>query len=306
MSIAVFLYLSTMLDWERISYIIARVQLEFIWQAFFLLLLSVLAMAIRWSAILRQLNIIQKILDSWRYYIISMFYGIMLPGIIGGDAVRIGLCIKQHGANKALLATSVLFERVCGLMALLMIASVTALLAPALLEGKQALTDLIYILALSFIFCFVLFFVLLKNSPKRWFNKESVQNGLRHIIDLLLNNFRNLPVTLLLSVLFLSFLAHFFDILGSYFLARALSIDQPLHFFLMIIPLVYILTMLPISLGGLGVREGVLTFFLVNVGVMASDAVLLALLIYLTRICVALIGGFIQFMDKKFKAIEPV
>lgn len=51
------------------------------------------------------------------------------------------------------------------------------------------------------------------------------------------------------------------------------------------------------SLGGLGVREGVLTFFMVKTGVLASDAVFLGLLIYLTRIVLALTGGGIQFLS---------
>lgn len=300
LSLALTLYLVTMLDWERIKYIIPKLRLEFVWQAFFLVLLSVLTSAIRWSLLLKQLNIIQKALDSWRYYIISMFYGIMLPGVIGGDVVRLGLSIKKNGMDKkAILTASVLFERVCGFTGILMISAVAALLVPSLLGSDPTISNLVYALALTIIACFILFFGILKIGPDKWFNGKKFQNRFIHGTHLILGQFRNLSVNVLISILILSFLVNFLDIIGSYFLARALHIDLSFYIFMLIIPMVYVLTALPISLGGLGVREGVLTFFLLKVGVMASDAVLFAFLIYLNRIAVALIGGFIQCSKKK-------
>lgn len=299
LSLAVLSYLITMLDWERIKYILPKLRLEYVWQAFILLLLLNLVGSVRWSAVLKQFNIRQRVLDSWRYYMVGGFYGIMLPGVIGGDVMRLGLCIKEHGANKALLTISVLFERVCGVMVILMIAAITALLVPALLVEEQTISIVISGLALTTIISFVLFFSVLKLSPAGRFEDKKEQNGHKSNICLLLSQFRDLPLKLLLLVLLLSALANFFDILGSFFLARSLHIEQPLSFFLLVMPLVYIVTSLPISLGGLGIREGGLTFFLVKAGVMASDAVLLAFLIYLNRILVALIGGLVQLMDKK-------
>lgn len=305
LSLALLFYLTTILDWERIKYILPKLHLEFIWQAFFLVLLSILCMATRWSLLLKQLNVGQGIFESWRYYIISMFYGIILPGVIGGDVVRLSLSITKHGMDKRTIITaSVIFERVCGFMVILLIASVTALLVPSLLRSEQAITNLIYASSLSTIICFALFFGILKVGPKRWFSSKKFQYRLIHSTHLLLGKFRNLSVKALSSILILSFLAHLLDIIGSYFLARALHIDLSFFLFLVIIPLVYVLTALPISLAGLGVREGVLTFLLMKVGVIASDAVLFAFLIYLNRITVALIGGFIQFMNKKLQPLD--
>lgn len=305
LSLALILYLITMLDWERIKYILPKLRLGFVWQAFFLVLLSTLASSVRWSILLAQLNLKQRILDSWRYYMASIFYGIMLPGVIGSDMVRLGLGINKHGANnKAILTASVLFERACGFMVILMISAVTALLVPSLFGGEQAITNLVYAFALATIICFVLFFGILKVCPERWFNGKKFQSGLMYSTHSLVGQLRNLSVNVLLLILILSFLANFLDIVGSYFLAKALHIDLPFYLFLLILPLVYVLTALPISLGGLGVREGVLTFFLIKVGVVASDAVLFAFLIYVNRIAVALAGGVIQFMNKKVRPLD--
>ncbi|MBW2532892.1 MAG: hypothetical protein JRI55_15475 [Deltaproteobacteria bacterium] len=56
--------------------------------------------------------------------------------------------------------------------------------------------------------------------------------------------------------------------------------------------------MLPISLGGLGVREGVIVYFFVGLGVATSDAVSLSFVVYFNRILVALIGGAVQAVWK--------
>lgn len=60
--------------------------------------------------------------------------------------------------------------------------------------------------------------------------------------------------------------------------------DVAFVYFLVFIPLLYIVTMLPITINGLGLRENLLVFLLALVGVGSSSAVLLSLLIYLDRL----------------------
>ncbi|OPL14364.1 MAG: hypothetical protein AVO39_09275 [delta proteobacterium MLS_D] len=298
LSCAIIIYLLTFLDWERIKNILPQLRLAFIWQAFVLLLLSIVAMSVRWSILLRQFNVRQNILISWRHYMIGFFYGKMLPGVIGGDLVRLGLSMKQHRNHKSILVTSVFFERLCGLMVMLMISAVTVVVAPTFLQQDESVFSVIYNVAVLCILLFVLFFAVLKSLPGKWFTVRDVR-GFRSRTCAVLGKIRTLSVAAIFIVLLLSFMAHFFDIVGSYYLAKAIHIDLPLSFFLAIMPMVYLVTVLPISLGGLGVREGALAFFLIMVGVIPSDAVLLGVLIYLTRIVVALTGGIVQFTDYK-------
>jgi glycosyltransferase 2 family protein len=74
-------------------------------------------------------------------------------------------------------------------------------------------------------------------------------------------------------------------------------VEQSLPFFLMVMPFVYVVTLLPISLGGLGGREGTLAFFLVRVGVATSDAVMLGFVIYVSRIAVSLLGSLWHYVS---------
>ena len=88
------------------------------------------------------------------------------------------------------------------------------------------------------------------------------------------------------------------DILASYCFVLGLRIELPFSYFLVLFPIVYLVTVLPISLGGLGVRESILVYFLHQAGVTASDAVSLSFLIYFNRVFAALIGGGSQVFSK--------
>lgn len=299
LSIAIIIYLISFIDIERLKNVIPGMQLKYAWQPYLLVMLSYFMMAVRWSILLRQFSIIQHIIDSWRYYMIGGFYSVVLPGAIGGDVVRLGLCVKAHGKSKALVATSIFFERACGIMVILLMASIAAFYTPIFFENEQAALNLIYGISIFVLTSFILFFFILKTSKSSLFDStQSYSSWKGRVVELLLN-FRKLPLSKLSIFLLLSLMAHFLDILGSFFLSKALHVEQPLFIFLLIMPLVYVFTTIPISIGGVGVREGVLTFFLVKVGVMPSDAVLLAFLIYLNRVLVGLVGGILQFRENK-------
>lgn len=242
--------------------------------------------------------VIQNILLSWRYYLISMFYGLVLPGVVGGDVVRLGLGIKQHGmSKKAVLTLSIVFERTCGFVAILMIFTFMLFTVPPVFTQEKILVKSLYVLPVLIISLFITFFAILKVVPEKWFDNEALKNSLNRRFRQVFGMFRKIPSTTLSMLITLSILANFLDIVASYFLGVALSLNISLYLLLFIIPVTYIVTALPISLGGLGVREGVLTFFLVKVGVVASDAVIFAFLIYLNRTAVALIGGGLQLKD---------
>lgn len=306
LSCLILLYLARYIDFARVKLMLREMQVRYAWQAFFLLLATNLVTAVRWSFLLKHFRIRQRIRDSWTYYMIGGFYSIALPGVIGGDVVRLYLSSKKNARSKTIVATSILFERSCGIMVILILASSAALFMPMLLEGKTVVVNSIRGAALAAIFLFFLFFIIIKNSSRQWFKAVDMPDAWQHQANTLIENFRRLSFGSVAFFLSLSVGAHFLDILGSFYLGKSLNIDLPLSVFLLIMPLVYVSTILPISIGGIGVREGVLTFFLAKVGVLASDAVLLALVIYMNRVLVGFIGGILQFIEKRSPSMDKV
>lgn len=150
------------------------------------------------------------------------------------------------------------------------------------------------LLALLVGYCIVQYFPLTKPKGatgwRRWLAK------LIHVYTVV----RSIPLRTLSFVVVLSGLAQILDIVASYFIARSINIDLPFSFFLVAIPIVYLGTVLPITLGGLGIREGILLALLTRVGELPSDAIVLASLLYFNRILVAAVGGIAQLLSSGY------
>lgn len=305
-SLGVMFYLVSILEWQRIQSLLPTIAADKLAIAYALVFLLTFLSALRWTTLLKYFGIVQRVIGSLKFYLISMFYGAVLPGIIAGDLVRLGLSIKLHGAAyKGKLTIGILVERACGLISVLCIFSVMSLLAKSLIQEGDLPVGGASVAAIFIVLCAGFSFLALKTMSQNWLDSLGKRDGLLRRMALLLCEFRSLSIVSVLWILILSSSVNLIDIAASYYLAQALNLDVSIYVFLLIIPMTYVLTALPISLGGLGVREGVLTFFLVKVGVVASDAVTLALLIYLNKLAVGLIGGVIQLTASSVKNKTP-
>jgi hypothetical protein len=96
-----------------------------------------------------------------------------------------------------------------------------------------------------------------------------------------------------MAILLLS-LAFYVGAIGAFFCySRALNWDTSAKVFIAFAPVVYVIEALPISLNGLGVREGAIVYLFGKAGVPASEALSLALLLVTFRFLLGLIGGAI-------------
>ena len=93
-----------------------------------------------------------------------------------------------------------------------------------------------------------------------------------------------------LLILFISSAAHFSDILLVYIFMSILGQDIGFFPLLLIMPLVYFATIIPISLGGLGVREGAMSGLLILFSVEPSISILVAFMLYLSKLFTAIFG----------------
>ena len=86
-----------------------------------------------------------------------------------------------------------------------------------------------------------------------------------------------------------------------FFISWALHLILPLTAFFAAVPIVYLATLLPISLGGLGVREASFAFLLAQFNVSASDTITLSFLVYLNQVFIGILGWFVQFIRQIHK-----
>jgi hypothetical protein len=81
--------------------------------------------------------------------------------------------------------------------------------------------------------------------------------------------------------------------------ARGLGVTLPLAVWFAVVPLVALAMVLPLSINGVGIREGGLAFLLAPHGVSTDQAVAIGLLWFLCTILGGMVGGLCFLLDRK-------
>ena len=104
---------------------------------------------------------------------------------------------------------------------------------------------------------------------------------------------RALPDAILLSLAI-----HLIQAWVHWVLGRALRIDIPLSYCIILYPLVGTFSAIPISLNGLGLREGGYIFMLAVIGLGSETGIAFGLLLFLCVAADSLIGGLVFLLRK--------
>lgn len=210
-------------------------------------------------------------LECYRIYLIGMFWNLFMPTSIGGDAMRAFLAGRRTG-NLPLAASSILTERLTGFIALILIGTIgmTVQIGAARTGeagGNRAGSTLL--LALGLLATFALLVLIARSFAYRLETKlhsastPETEHGLQgKVLRLWIRLHRALDVyglpstrgTLALAVV-MSLMFQSTQILLNYYLARGVGLDLPIETFLWLVPSLAIASMIPLGIGGLGVRE---------------------------------------------------
>lgn len=256
----VFSKLGTKELWNTLKQVSA---LHFI-TAFLLVLAS---KAIAHLRLLQYLNTVEiKIarFTHWKLYLQGMFYNLFLPGGIGGDAYKAYILSKQFDVKTKSIISALVVDRLSGMMAL---GTYTLILVSAYLSRypMDILPKAFFYIGFLSPLIIVGFYAL----NKLWFKAT-------------LKAFKTTTL--------LSFALQGLQILATYLLLDGLGESHKIWGYLLLFTLSSVVSVLPISLGGIGLRE--LTFYygaewlFIN----TETAVALSLLFFSTNALVSLLG----------------
>ena len=247
------------------------------------LAVAMLLSAIRWRLVLGPQA--PSVLTLWRIYLIGWFFSLFLPTSVGGDAVRaVALGRSSSGTGGAF--SSIVLERLLGVAALGFYLLLGCALAPAVFTGAISGASVtvtpgqfVALLAVGGLALWGMV-VIARRIPRL---NALLSDGVR-----LWTEFRRSPARIGFALL-VSGLLQALYIATWYVLAWGLRLELPLLTFLVFVPLVSLAAMLPITLSGLGVREGVWAVLLAPFGVSMGEAVVFGLSYHA---CSLLLGGF--------------
>jgi len=245
--------------------------------------------AFRWQRVLATLDVTVSLFRLTRHYLASLFVGNFLPSTVGGDVLRVTRLGAETGDSAAPFA-SVVLERLSGWIVLPGLTFAGLAMNPTLRTLGRATALATFVGATTLI---ALGAVLVAAAHPKIGARMSGAEGWKRFtgaIHLGVDRFRRRPILALeviaagvvyqLSVLIFVFLA-----------AKALEIPVGFTAILTFFPAVAIVQTLPVTIGGLGVREGALYLFLHPLGVTSDQAISLGVVVYACTLIVSLAGA---------------
>lgn len=280
-----------MVDFQFINQIILNANTKFILFAILLQLISTSLAAYRWSLIMQTLNFNQTFLFYLASYFKGAFFNQALPGSIGGDAVR-GLELGSLGYSKKEAFFGIFIDRIVGLAGLLILNLGANIVSGGILPAW--LFHLINALCVGGISGFLVLILLRKVAWLRKYRATRLFADLSH-------RFRQVYATkqAIVLQLGLSIIIHFLSVFSLFELACAVGIELPLGLFLVTVPPVFLLTLIPISLAGWGVRESAMVGIFVLVGASKEMILSVSVLYGIMLIFASLPGLFVWLHGKK-------
>jgi uncharacterized membrane protein YbhN (UPF0104 family) len=253
--------------------------------------------ALRWREITERCNAPLSDLQAFRFNMIGTFFNQTLPSSIGGDAMRLWL-VNRTGAGWRAATYSVLVDRAIGLIALAIIVVVSLPWSYSLIadtHGRLALV-IIDFAAISA----GLGFLLLGRLPWSWLKTWWATHHI-HACSVIANRVifdrRAGP-----KIAVLSLLVHVLTVVIAWCAARA--IDAPAEFgqVFLLIPPIMLITMLPISIAGWGVREATMMVAFGYAGLAQADGTVVSLLFGAASFIVGAMGGLIWILSTEKSA----
>ncbi|MBU4198698.1 MAG: flippase-like domain-containing protein [Verrucomicrobia bacterium] len=299
-------YTMYLVDWRSGLDLVPRANIGLMLLAVFLLTLERVVSVFKWLLLLRAKG---SDVSFWRLFIINYvggFWGLILPSSVSADIVR-GYYLAKTTAGLALTVTSMLVDRVIAGLALVTLAAVSVWLA----GDRFGFVHHRAVVVLGVAACVLAVFLLFRPSSLRWINQQIVQrithwiamryewNLNRHIHAWVQSclEYRRYPGLLVLSFLS-SILVQIIRVLIFYTVALGFNVHAPLLYYLMFIPLIMVLIMLPVSFNGIGIREGSFVAFFAMVGVSSADAFVVSFTVSLLTTLTTAVGGLIYLFDK--------
>jgi len=292
-SLGLLLLLLWKVGWRETWETFTQSDFRYLLAAWGLYLFSMVIRAYRWQSLLLIQKLRAPLSKLISLYFIGTFFNTVLPTGIGGDVVRM-YELSRHSSQGTESISTVLVDRLCGFLVLFAMASLALIfsyrLIPAVVSAIIIVITLISILGVWIAF---------NESIWNWLQRLPLLSGLlekRRVQEFhkSIQAYRT-PATsrpLLASLAFNILLMVF-----NYLVALALGIRISPWYFLVFIPIISFLLILPVSLSGLGVREGGYVLLFAQAGVPNSLALAMSLCVYAIMVATGLVGGLLYVLE---------
>jgi len=264
--------LATQIDWELAVRRVRDGDPAWLVAAIAAVFTGLVVGAVRWRALLRSAEVPATDTEVLRGYFIGAFANNFLPTGFGGDAVR-ALVVAPRGPMLARAASTVIVDRLTALACLLALGWLVLPFDPGAVPA-ELVAGLAVCTAAALAGAVLLLLTVTSHRVRR-----RVPDRLRGVLGEMWAPLRTLagdrPLIARVTALGLAYQA--LILLSVWCAARSIELELPFTLIAVAVPQVLVLTLVPVSVAGFGVREGGFAVLLGTAGVSATDATLLSL-----------------------------
>jgi glycosyltransferase 2 family protein len=279
---------------------VSQIDVGWIALAVLINLVQVFIGALRWREISQLCQAPLTDLQAFRYNMIGTFFNQTLPSSIGGDAVRLWL-VNRTGAGWRAATYSILTDRAIGLIALALIIVASLPWSYGMIadgNGRLALVVVDFAALLG-----GLGFLLLGHVHWRWLKSWWPTKHI-HACSVIANKVifhrRSGP-----KIAILSLSVHVLAVVIAWCAVRSISAPANFEQVFMLIPPIMLITMLPISIAGWGVREATMMVAFGYAGLAQTDGTVVSILFGAVSFIVGCVGGLVWIFSAE-KIAKPM
>ena len=258
---------------------------------------------LRWREVSTQCGAPIETRQAMRFNLIGTFFNQTLPSSIGGDAVRLWL-VARGGAGWRAATYSIFVDRAIGLIALAILIVATLPWSYRLItdpNGRSALL-LVDFAALAGGIGFLVLGLLPWPWLKRWWGTHHL-HACSVIANRVIFSRQHGP-----KVVVLSLLVHVLAVVIAWCVVQSIAAPVVFGQIFQLVPPVMLITMLPISIAGWGVREATMGLAFGYAGLMTNEGVNVSLLYGAVSFMVGAFGGLVWIFspEKAARGTKPI
>ncbi len=258
----------------------------------------------KWRLILQAQDVPAPYFYLTTLFYIGLFFNNFLPTNFGGDVVKIFKLSRSTGRSVE-AAGSVAMDRATSTLALLVIAAAPALFQLRLLGPRMVAL----ILAMLGVALLLIILVVNEKAARRLGGLPLLRldpMGMRRYLVGFYYELHRLQKqrSVMAAVMAVSVIYQCISVSIAYLLGRSLGIDISILYYFLFIPVVLAVSMIPLSLNGLGMREGAWVLLFSQIGVASAAAFSMSILSFLVITVVSLAGGVFYLFDRATPATQ--
>jgi glycosyltransferase 2 family protein len=292
-SLILLIFLFKQVDFASLLEIVKKADKMILYLSFLITFFGYFFCFLRWKMLLdaAEIKLPQKRLIS--AFSGGIFFNMFLPSTIGGDFVR-SADIGYHSKKTSTVVATVLLDRISGFAGMIVVALVALVFGYGILKDQRIVLAIGFLTVVLFLTMLFIFNDFAYGALKKFSSSGRpgrIRIGMRSVLEHM-HGFKD-QRSVIIKNLLLSIAIQSIGPLTTYMVAVSFHLDVNILYFFLFIPVITAVTLLPISIGGLGVRDYVTILLFTHIGVSSHFAFAFSLLGFIFLLAYTGIGGLI-------------